>query len=103
MDNALKYRDPKRSPVINVSGAIEHGRAVYCVRDNGIGIAAAHQDKIFELFHRLDPSRSRGDGLGLTIVRQILGRMEGEIRVESEPGTGSRFYVTLPHGTVKAK
>ena len=66
------------------------------MEDNGIGIAPAHQEKIFELFQRLEPSKSKGEGLGLAIVRQALGRLDGEVRVESKPGEGSRFYVALP-------
>ena len=94
--NALKFLDPQRPGVIAIRGAMETGRCVYCVEDNGIGIAPEHQGRIFELFHRLDPSRTEGEGLGLAIVQQILGRLDGEIWVESTPGTGSRFFVSLP-------
>ncbi len=94
--NALKYRDPGRAPVIAVGGDVEHGRCVYRVEDNGIGIPPGQREKVFELFHRVDPAKAEGEGLGLTIVRQILGRLEGEIWVESTPGVGSCFYVALP-------
>ena len=94
--NALKFREPTRPAVIAVSGVAEYGRCVYCVADNGIGIPPDKLEKIFELFHRLDPAKTEGEGLGLTIVRQILGRLQGEIRVESTPGVGSRFTVSLP-------
>jgi two-component system, chemotaxis family, sensor kinase Cph1 len=94
--NALKFIDPARPGKITVSGAIEQGRPVYCVEDNGIGIAPEQKESVFELFHRLDPSRGDGEGLGLTIVKQIRGRLDGEIRVESKLGKGSRFYVRLP-------
>jgi len=96
LNNALKYLDPARPGVIHVSGIIEEGRSIYYVADNGIGIAQAHQENIFEVFHRLEPSKSEGEGLGLTIVRQILGRLGGEVRVESRPGEGSCFSVALP-------
>lgn len=94
--NAIKFLDPGRAGVVTVEGHIESGRSVYCIEDNGIGIAAQHQGNIFDLFHRLEPSRADGEGLGLTIVRQALVRLDGEVRVESEPGVGSRFYVSLP-------
>ena len=97
LSNALKFLDPNRPGVIRISGSIEHNRSIYCVADNGIGIPSQHQEKIFELFHRLNPSKSDGEGLGLTIVRQILGRLEGEVRVVSQPGEGSRFIVSLPN------
>jgi PAS domain S-box-containing protein len=98
VNNAVNYLDPNRKGVIHISGKSEDGYSIYCVEDNGIGIAPAHQPKIFELFHRLDPEGSvKGDGLGLTIVRRILDREGGSIRVESEPGKGSRFFISLPH------
>ena len=82
--------------MISVSGRVEGNRCVYCVEDNGIGIADAYQEKIFELFHRLEPAKTDGDGLGLTIVKQILSMIDGDIRLESTPGVGSRFFVSLP-------
>lgn len=94
--NALKFLSSSRKGVIRVSGQIMDGRCIYCVQDNGIGVDPAHQKNIFEVFHRLDPSRNEGEGLGLTIVRQILERLDGEIWMESEPGLGSRFFVALP-------
>lgn len=94
--NALKFLDSSRKGLIRISGQIKDGRCVYCVKDNGIGIDPAHQKNIFEVFHRLDPSKHEGEGLGLTIVRQVLERLGGDIRVKSEPGLGSSFFVTLP-------
>lgn len=103
LGNALKYLDPQRPGEIVVEGRIEQDRAVYLVRDNGIGIAPQHQEKIFQLFHRLNPSANEGEGLGLTIVRQILGRLDGEVVVESTPGTGSTFTITLPAASKKGE
>ena len=96
LGNAVKYVDRQRSGFIRISGGAELGSSVYCVEDNGIGIAPEHQNKIFELFHRLNPAETEGEGLGLTIVRQLVSRLGGEIRLESQPGEGSRFFVTLP-------
>ena len=96
LDNALKYLDPNRPGVIRISGNKENGQVTYHVEDNGIGITAEHQDKIYEIFHRLNPAATPGEGLGLTIARRILDRHTGSIWVESEPGKGSTFFISLP-------
>jgi two-component system, chemotaxis family, sensor kinase Cph1 len=96
IDNAIKYRSPNHPGLIQVSGKVENGRCTYVVKDNGIGIAPEHQAKVFEIFHRLNPSASDGEGLGLTIAQKILERQEGELWVESKSGQGSSFFVSLP-------
>ncbi|MBL7106910.1 MAG: PAS domain S-box protein [Phycisphaerae bacterium] len=95
IDNAIKYKEPSRKAVVHISGYQQEDRSIYCVEDNGIGIAKDYQDKIFEIFHQLEPGRFEGEGLGLTIVRRILERHNGDIWLESEPGQGSKFYVSL--------
>lgn len=95
LENAIKF-----TPVegrIHVS-AIESGDAVeFCVSDTGPGIALADQERIFEKFTRLSPKEGpRGLGLGLAYCKLAVLAHSGEIWVESQPGSGSRFIFTIP-------
>lgn len=94
--NAIKYLDSQRPGKISITSRSEGGRVWYSVTDNGIGIEKNHLESVFELFHRLNPGDSDGEGLGLTIVKQLVERMDGEIRVDSDPGNGSTFSFSLP-------
>ncbi len=95
--NAIKYMgDDNPNPTIRVYGHRE-GRFVYItVEDNGIGIAEADQQDLFEMFTRVDSkSKQKGFGLGLSIVKRIITKLGGDITVESQPNQGSRFIFTL--------
>lgn len=99
--NAINYLDPSRPGRIEV-GTLDDGQpdaagliTVY-VRDNGMGIASDHLAKLFQAFQRLHPDAAPGEGIGLTLVRRIVERHGGQIRVESQPGVGSTFFFTLP-------
>jgi two-component system, chemotaxis family, sensor kinase Cph1 len=96
LDNAIKYLDQNRPGKIRVSGKLEGDRAVYTVEDTGIGIAHEHQAKVFEIFHRLNPSQGQGEGLGLAIAQRSLERQNGKIWLESNLGQGTTFFVSLP-------
>ena len=100
VDNAVKYT-PEGGEVAVLSSAGPDGSARVEVTDNGPGIAPEHLPRIFERFYRVDKARSRelgGTGLGLSIVRHLAESMGASVSVQSEPGRGSRFTVTLPAG-----
>ena len=97
VENAIKYSPEGGRVVLEL--AQDNGRVRFAVRDSGLGIPASEHERIFEKFFRLDPNLSRGvggTGLGLYISREIVRRMGGRIRVESEPGRGSTFSFELP-------
>src|ERR1700678_4143566 len=98
LDNAIKYgRDGGKTSV--EGRPLPDGRLEIAVVDDGPGIPKDAQDRIFERFYRVDKARSReqgGTGLGLAIVKHVIGAHGGEVRLESEPGSGSRFIFSLP-------
>jgi PAS domain S-box-containing protein len=104
VDNALKYRHPERPAVITVGSLDANGSSLpekmrtYFVHDNGPGIPENQREKVFEVFRRLEPHRSSGEGMGLSIVRRIVERHGGTVWVESDVGEGTTFYLTLPIG-----
>jgi len=99
LDNAIKYRHGERPLRVRVTGRVDGELCVYVVEDNGVGISLEHQERIWEIFQRLDPQGPiSGDGLGLTLVRRMAERNGGRVLVESGPEGGSRFLLELPSG-----
>ena len=97
MDNAVKYNRPGGSVTVSVWENPDH--VTLSVADTGVGIPREAQERVFERFYRVDKGRSRrqgGTGLGLSIVKHIVGLYKGEIRLRSEPGTGTTIEVDLP-------
>jgi PAS domain S-box-containing protein len=97
LDNAVKYSPNGGRVSAKVESTAEAVRI--SVADQGLGIPAAEQQRVFEKFYRLDTELSRaggGTGLGLYITRELVRRMGGTVSVESEPGVGSTFTVELP-------
>jgi light-regulated signal transduction histidine kinase (bacteriophytochrome) len=93
--NALRYRT-ERPPRIHISAEKQDNEWLFAIRDNGPGIEASYLERVFQPFERLQAGNIEGAGMGLTICRAIVERHGGSIRVESEPGAGSTFLVTLP-------
>lgn len=101
VQNGINYSDPGARVVVTVRGVTEDGAGWVdlAVSDNGIGIAPADQERVFERFYRVDYARSRetgGTGLGLSIVRQIAEGHGGSVSLWSRPGAGSTFTLRLP-------
>jgi signal transduction histidine kinase len=95
LSNGIKYGG--QPPRLELGATVEgNGCVRYWVRDNGPGIAAEDQPRLFTPFTQLEKVRATGHGLGLSIVRRIVNKLGGEVGVESEPGGGSIFSFTLP-------
>jgi len=98
LDNALKYT-PKGGAV-EIAAAESASQTVITLRDTGIGIPAMEMPRIWERLYRGDKSRSEhGLGLGLSLVRAVVQAHGGKVEVESEPGNGATFRVSLPAAT----
>lgn len=96
-DNAIKYNLPGGKVEIMIDRKDEE--AVLCVKDNGIGIAPEHQDRVFERFYRVDKSHSKssgGTGLGLSIVKHAVQYHHGKLELKSEIGKGTEITVHFP-------
>lgn len=94
--NALKYNESE-APTIEIERLPEaaDGHVVIAVRDNGIGIPERHQQAVFTLFKRLHAKEAfeGGTGIGLTIVKKAMERLNGRVRLESTPGRGTTFFL----------
>lgn len=98
--NAIKYRTKETKPQIHVGAKREDNGWCFWVRDNGIGIKAEDQERIFLIFQRLHTrNKYPGTGIGLAICKRIVEHHDGRMWVESEPGKGSSFYFTIPDRT----
>ena len=96
LSNAIKYSPAGGAVRVHVE--LEGDRAVLMVNDQGMGIDEADRERVFEKFFRSSEASARiaGTGLGLAVAREIVETHGGEIRVQSEPGAGSTFWIELP-------
>lgn len=95
MSNAIKYKDPERQLRIHIRAAINGDRFQLSVQDNGLGIPAGRQERVFQLFKRMH-MHVQGSGIGLYIVKRIVSNSGGTVHVESREGEGTTFTVSLP-------
>ena len=102
LSNAVKYLDPARPGQIEIGdgaslpGETPAGLQRYYVKDNGLGIPEAYHARVFAAFNRLHAAAAPGEGIGLALVRRMVERHGGSIWLESAPGVGTTFFVTLP-------
>jgi PAS domain S-box-containing protein len=96
LDNAWKFTSKTPDPQVEFAAAMENGRRVYFVRDNGAGFDMAYANKLFGVFQRLHTvSEFDGTGVGLATVQRIVHRHDGEIWAEAAVNKGATFYFTL--------
>ena len=97
IDNAIKYSRQSKPPRLIISAAVADGRCCITVADNGIGFDMKYHDRIFGLFNRLvRPDEFEGTGVGLAIVKKLIGKLGGTVRAEAKVGEGATFFVELP-------
>ena len=97
IDNAIKYiGEDNEYPRIEISGYVIGDKVRYLISDNGVGIRPEDQASLFQMFTRFHRQAAEGSGLGLSIARRIITKLQGQIGVESEPGAGTTFWIELP-------
>lgn len=97
ISNSIRYQNPQEAdPFVEVSVAITASSADIRITDNGIGIESKNHEKVFNMFYRVS-TQSVGSGLGLYIVKETVEKLNGVIKLESEPGKGTVFNIHLPN------
>ena len=95
IDNAIKYLKPNTEGLIKISGSKRKENVLYCIEDNGVGIPEKEKEKVFEIFHRVNPLETTGEGLGLSIIKKIAVMHNGKVWFEPKEN-GTKFFVSLP-------
>ncbi len=95
--NAIKFSQHAARPCIDISSYKNGNYITYSIKDNGVGFNAEYSEKLFSPFQRLHSKKEfEGTGVGLTIVKRIIEKHNGNVWAESEPGLGAAFYFSLP-------
>jgi signal transduction histidine kinase len=95
--NALKFRKSDTKPFIEICSKEEEKEFVFAISDNGIGIRTEDQERVFQLFTRLNTREHyEGTGIGLATCKKILNKLNGRIWVTSTEGVGTTFHFTIP-------
>jgi len=100
IENAISYSEPGSQ--VGIGCTVKGPLAEIVVTDSGAGISAENQERVFERFYRIDPSRSRetgGTGLGLSIVKHVAKIHRGDVKLFSQLGVGSTFTIRIPLAT----
>jgi signal transduction histidine kinase len=95
LSNAIKYLDPDRPGIIEISGERRTNDTLFKVEDNGTGIPDYAREKVFQIFRRGVGKEIPGDGMGLAFVKALIERHDGETWFESQEGVGTTFYFTI--------
>ena len=98
LDNAVKYMDPERPGTITIHSKLMPHTVLFSISDNGRGISPTEHKKVFDIFRRAQNTADvRGVGMGMAYVKATLRKLGGKIWFESDIGTGTTFYFTLPY------
>ena len=101
LNNAVKYSKSNSEIILSTVNSKDH--LIVQIKDHGLGIEKTNIKRIFDRFYRTPSARAntKGTGLGLALVKQLVNRVNGKVSVQSKVGKGSTFFVKFPHKTVK--
>ena len=101
LNNAVKYSKKNSEIIISAMNAKDH--LTVHIKDHGLGIEKTNIKRIFDRFYRTPSARAntKGTGLGLALVKQLVNRVNGKVSVQSKIGKGSTFFIKFPHKKVK--